>query len=65
MWMQIIDPNSKNNLTFIRKGVVGGYRSDLSKEYADRIDNWYAESGSLNQGYNYKDYAAFKKIFGS
>lgn len=53
------------NMEFIRKGVIGGYRKDMSKEYADRIDNWYAESGSLNQGYNYKDYDTIKKIFGS
>ena len=47
-------PNLKRDVSFIRKGVVGGYRSDMSKEYADRIDDWYAKSGSLNQGYNYK-----------
>ena len=65
MFMQIIDPNSKNELNFIRKGIIGGYRNDMTKEYADRIDNWYAESGNLNQGYNYKDYNAIKKVFGS
>jgi len=55
MWMQSIDPNSNNDITFIRKGVVGGYKDELPEEYADRIDKWYAESGNLNQGYNYKD----------
>ncbi|KAL7020045.1 hypothetical protein ACKWTF_011361 [Chironomus riparius] len=63
--MQIMHPNLNNDVTFIRKGVIGGYRSDMPKEYADRIDYWYAESGNLNQGYNYKNYAAIKKIFGS
>ena len=54
--MQIIHPNMKADITFIRKGIIGGYISDMSKEYADRIDNWYAERGSLNQGYNYKNF---------
>lgn len=54
-WMKSIDPNSTNDITFIRKGIIGGYKDDMSKEYADRIDKWYAESGSLNQGYNWKD----------
>lgn len=47
--------NSELDLNFIRKGIVGGHKSEMSKEYADKIDKWFAESKNLNQGYNYKE----------
>jgi hypothetical protein len=28
---------------FIRKGVVGGYRDDMSAEYIKKFDDWIAE----------------------
>ncbi|KAL7020041.1 hypothetical protein ACKWTF_011357 [Chironomus riparius] len=47
--------NLKSNLNFIRKGVVGGHKTEMSQEYADKIDKWFAESKNLNQGYNFKE----------
>ena len=46
--------NSESNLDFIRKGVVGGHKTEMSKEYAEKIDNWFAASKNLNQGFNFK-----------
>jgi hypothetical protein len=51
----IINPKSEADLNFIRRGVVGGYKSEMSKEYADKIDKWFAETKNLNQGFNYKE----------
>lgn len=56
MWMEPHDPNTKNDINFIRKGVIGGYKDEMPKSYANRIDDWYAQSETLNQGYNFKDH---------
>ena len=45
-------PNLDNDVTFIRKGIVGGYKDELPEGYADRIDKWFAESKNLNRGFN-------------
>lgn len=29
--------------TFIRKGVAGGYKDDMSEEYIKKFDDWMAE----------------------
>lgn len=51
----MVNLNSEFDFNFIRKGVVGGHKSEMSKEYAEKIDKWFAETKNLNQGYNYKE----------
>ena len=50
------DLNSKidKDYKFIRKGVVGGYKNEMSNDYIEKIDEWFAKSKSLNQGFNQK-----------
>jgi hypothetical protein len=48
------DYDIKDNLQFIRKGVVGGYRNEMSQEYIDRFDKWMQQKDILNQGFKYK-----------
>lgn len=51
--IELLNPKSKNNNEFFRRGVVGGYKDEMSQEYINRIDEWYAKTESLNQGFNY------------
>jgi hypothetical protein len=44
----------KENFQFIRKGVVGGYKTEMPQEYIDRFDQWMAEGENLNQGFAFK-----------
>jgi hypothetical protein len=37
--------------TFIRKGKIGGFKDEMSEEYAARFDAWYAEGKHLKQGF--------------
>lgn len=39
------------NEHFIRKGIIGGHKSEMSQEYIDRFDKWIAEKENLNQGF--------------
>ncbi|CAG9808647.1 unnamed protein product [Chironomus riparius] len=52
---QSLDPNSRNNRAFFRRGIVGGFKDEMPQEYVDRIDDWYSKAGSLNQGFNLRD----------
>lgn len=43
--MEVLNERAGHNEptdTFIRKGVVGGYKDDMSPEYIKKFDEWFA-----------------------
>ncbi len=42
---ELFDPNfpEKEKSDFIRKGVAGGYKDEMSEEFAQKFDNWMAD----------------------
>ncbi|KAL7020046.1 hypothetical protein ACKWTF_011362 [Chironomus riparius] len=50
-----LNSNNHKDYNFIRKGVVGGYKNEMSSVYIDKFDEWFAKSKSLNQGFNYTE----------
>jgi hypothetical protein len=37
--------------TFVRKGKAGGYKDEMSEEYAEKFDAWIADGKNLRQGF--------------
>lgn len=44
-----------DNWEYIRLGVIGGHKSEMSQEYINRFDEWMAEKEKLNQGFTFKE----------